>query len=177
MILSYQGKKPKIAAGVYLAPSTDIIGDVEIGEHSSVWFQTVIRGDVHSIKIGAFSNIQDGSVLHVFRREYPLVIGDYVTVGHSVTLHGCTIESNCLIGMGATILNNARIGTGSIIAAGALIPEDTVVPPNSLFMGVPAKFMRRLKEVEQEIILRYAKNYLEYKDIYLKEHGNFQAIS
>ncbi|MBZ5552493.1 MAG: gamma carbonic anhydrase family protein [Acidobacteriia bacterium] len=172
MILSYQGKKPRIANGVYIAPSADIIGDVEIGEHSSIWFQVVIRGDVHSVRIGTCSNIQDGSVLHVHRGEYPLTLGDYVTVGHSATLHGCTVESNCLIGMGATVLNNARIGTGSIVAAGSLVPEDTVVPPQSLFMGTPARFIRRLKEAEQEKILQYARNYLEYKEIYLKESGN-----
>lgn len=169
MILSYQGQTPKIANGVYVAPSADIIGDIEIGEDSSVWFQVVIRGDVHSIKIGRCSNVQDGSVLHVFRGEFPLVIGDYVTVGHSVTLHGCTIESQCLIGMGATILNNAHIGTGSIVAAGALVPENTVVPPHSLFMGVPAKFIRQLREEDHQTILRYANNYLEYKESYLKE--------
>ncbi|MBZ5536218.1 MAG: gamma carbonic anhydrase family protein [Acidobacteriia bacterium] len=172
MILSYQGKKPRIAKGVYIAPSADIIGDVEIGEHTSIWFQVVIRGDVHSIRIGTCSNIQDGSVLHVHRGEYALTLGDYVTVGHSVTLHGCTVESNCLIGMGATILNNARIGGGSIIAAGSLVPENTVVPPQSLFMGAPARFIRRLKEAEQKKILQYAKNYLEYKETYLKESSS-----
>ncbi|MFI5173810.1 MAG: gamma carbonic anhydrase family protein [Terriglobia bacterium] len=172
MILSFQGKTPRIAKGVYVAPSADIIGDVEIAEHSSVWFQVVIRGDVHSVRIGSCTNIQDGSVLHVHRGEYALTLGDYVTVGHAVTLHGCTIESTCLIGMGATILNNARVGTGSIIAAGALVTEDTIIPPQSLFMGVPAKFIRRLKEAEQEKILRYARNYLEYKEIYLKEQSS-----
>jgi carbonic anhydrase/acetyltransferase-like protein (isoleucine patch superfamily) len=172
MILSYQGTRPRIGKGVYIAPSADIIGDVEIGDQSSVWFQVVIRGDVHSIRIGTCSNIQDGSVLHVHRGEYALTLGDYVTVGHSVTLHGCTVESNCLIGMGAIILNNARIGAGSIVAAGALVPENTVVPPESLFMGTPARFIRRLKEAEQEKILQYAKNYLEYKETYLKESSS-----
>ena len=172
MILAYQGKKPRIGKGVYIAPSADVIGDVEIGEHTSIWFQVVIRGDVHAVRIGTCSNIQDGSVLHVHRGEYALSLGDYVTVGHSVTLHGCTVESNCLIGMGAIILNNARIGAGSIIAAGALVTENTVVPPQSLFMGTPAKFIRRLKEAEQGTILRYARNYMEYKDIYLKESNS-----
>ena len=177
MILSYQGKKPRFGKGVYVAPSADIIGDVEVGDRSSIWFQTVIRGDVHYIQIGQCSNVQDGSVLHVFRGEHPLVIGDYVTIGHSVTLHGCTIESNVLIGMGACILNGARIGAGSIVGAGALVAEDTVVPPESLFMGVPAKFIRRLKEGEQRIIRRYADNYLEYTENYLKEHGNSQPLT
>jgi carbonic anhydrase/acetyltransferase-like protein (isoleucine patch superfamily) len=176
VILSYQGKKPRIAQTVYVAPSADVIGDVEIGEHSSVWFQVVIRGDVHYIKIGAYSNIQDRSVLHTMKDQYPVIIGDYVTVGHSVTLHGCAIESNCLIGMSATILNNARVGAGSIIGAGSLVTENSIVPPNSLFLGAPAKFVRRLEEKEQETILRYAHNYVEYKEIYLKEHGNSQEI-
>lgn len=169
MILGYRGKKPRIASNCYIAPSADLIGDVEIGEHSSIWFQVVIRGDVHHIRIGSYSNVQDGSVLHVFKGHHPLMIGDYVTVGHSVTLHGCTIESHCLIGMGATILNNARIGTGSIIGAGALVTENTVVPPRSLFLGVPAKFVRHLTDQDQETILRYAQNYLEYKETYLRE--------
>jgi carbonic anhydrase/acetyltransferase-like protein (isoleucine patch superfamily) len=176
MILSFQGKTPRLAKGVYLAPSADVIGDVEIGEHSSIWFQVVVRGDVHSIRIGAYSNIQDGSVLHVHRGEFPLVIGDYVTVGHCVTLHGCTIESNCLIGMGATILNDSRIGSGSIVAAGSLVTEGTKVSSGTLFMGVPAKFIRRLKESEHEEILRYAKNYVEYKAVYLNEKGNSVVV-
>ncbi|MDD5543138.1 MAG: gamma carbonic anhydrase family protein [Acidobacteriia bacterium] len=176
MILEYQGVQPKIAAGVYIAPSADIIGDVEIGEDSSVWFQCVLRGDVHYIRIGARSNIQDGSVLHVHRGQFPLVIGNDVTVGHTVTLHGCTIESKCLIGMGCTILNNVKVGSGSIIAAGALVTEGTVVPPRSLFMGVPAKFVRHLNESDEQEILRYARNYVEYRAEYLKAQGA-QAIS
>ncbi len=177
MILSYCGKSPRFGKGVYIAPSADIIGDVEIGDRSSIWFQTVVRGDVHYIKIGQCSNVQDGSVLHVMRNEYPLEIGDYVTVGHTVRLHGCVIESNCLIGMGATVLNGARVGAGSIVAAGALVSEKTIIPPESLFMGVPAKFVRRLKESELSMIRHYADNYLEYTETYLKEHGNSPAQS
>jgi carbonic anhydrase/acetyltransferase-like protein (isoleucine patch superfamily) len=177
MIMSYQGKQPRIAKGVYLAPSADVIGDVEIGEDSSIWFQVVVRGDVHWIKIGKCTNIQDRSVVHVHRAECPVVIGDYVTIGHSVTLHGCTIESNCLVGMGATIMNNAVVGAGSIIAAGALLTEGTIVPPGSLFMGSPAKFIRRVEEKEHEGIRRYAENYIGYKETYLKEHGSQMATS
>src|SRR5271168_26986 len=117
-IRPYRGKRPQIAASAYIDPAAVIIGDVVIGDDSSVWPCTVIRGDVHHIRIGARTNIQDGSVLHVMRDEWALVIGDGVTIGHGVTLHGCTIESRCLIGMGSIILNGAVIGTGSIIAAG-----------------------------------------------------------
>ncbi len=153
--------------GVYVAPSADIIGDVTIGDHSSVWFRVVIRGDVNYIRIGARTNIQDGSVLHVMRGTHPLVLGDAVTVGHNVTLHGCTIESRCLIAMGSVILNGARIGAGSIIAAGSVVTEGTVVPPGSLFLGVPARFQRHLNDEDLKVIERYAQNYVEYKESYL----------
>ena len=167
MILPYNGRTPQIAASAYIADSADLIGDVEIGEHSSVWFRAVLRGDVHFIRLGARSNVQDGSVLHGMKDLYPVVLGDEVTVGHNVTLHGCTIESRCLIGMGATILNNARIGEGSIIAAGSLVVEGTVVPPRSLFMGAPAKFRRHLTDDDLALIRRYASNYVGYKEAYL----------
>src|SRR5271154_2936601 len=129
----------------------------------------VIRGDVHHIRIGARTNIQDGSVLHVMRGEWSLVLGDEVTVGHSVTLHGCTIESRCLIGMGAIILNGAVVGTGSIVAAGTLIPERTVIPPGSLVMGSPGKVKRVLGESDQASIDRYRDNYVGYKEQYKRE--------
>ena len=144
MIRSYQGHTPQIAATAYIDPQAVVIGDVVIGEHSSVWPCAVLRGDVNIMRIGARTNIQDGSVLHVMRDTNPLILGDDVTVGHAVVLHGCTIESRCLIGMGSIILNGAKICTGSIIAAGTLVPERTVVPPGSLFMGQPGKFRRTL---------------------------------
>src|SRR5438270_819883 len=134
---------PKIAAGCYIDQSAQIIGDVTIGENSSVWMNAVLRGDVYAIRVGKNSSIQDCSVLHGMREKYGVVVGDWVTVGHSVTLHGCTIGDRCLIGMGSVILNNARIGEGSIIAAGTLIPENTVVEPYSLWMGVPGKFRKK----------------------------------
>jgi len=149
--------------------SAQLIGDVILGEHSSVWMNCVLRGDVHQIRVGHHSNIQDNSVLHGMKEQYGVYLGDYVTVGHSVVLHGCTIEDRCLIGMGVIILNGAVIGAGSIIAAGTLIPEKTVVAPNSLWMGTPGKFRRLLDEKEQAMILRYAENYLEYKETYLSE--------
>src|SRR6202142_303376 len=130
---------PRIATSAYIDPQAVVIGDVIIGEDSSVWPCSVIRGDVHYIRIGARTNIQDGSVLHVMRDEYPLILGDDVTVGHAVTLHGCTIANRCLIGMGSIILNGVTIGEGSIVAAGALILERTVIAPGSLVVGHPAK--------------------------------------
>ena len=169
MIRSYQGKMPTIPASCYVDDSAQIIGDVILGEHASIWMNAVLRGDVHSIRVGAHSNVQDLSVLHGMKEQYGVFLGEYVTVGHSVTLHGCTIEDRCLIGMGSIILNGARIGGGSIIAAGTLIPEKTVVEPGSLWMGSPGKFRRKLDEKDQETIMRYARNYLEYKESYLRE--------
>ena len=172
MIRSYKGITPQIAATAFVDPSAQIIGDVVLAEHASVWMNAVLRGDVNSIRVGANSNIQDCSVLHGMLGKYPVEVGEWVTVGHSVTLHGCVVEDRCLIGMGAVILNNARIGTGSIIAAGTVIPENTVVEPQSLWMGVPGKFRKKLDASDQETILRYARNYLGYKEEYLKEVGS-----
>ena len=169
MIRSYRGKTPQIAASAYLDPSAQIIGDVVIGERSSVWCNTTVRGDVHYIRIGARTNIQDGCVLHVMRDECPLVLGDNVTVGHSVTLHGCVIESRCLIGMGVIILNGATVGSGSIVAAGTLITERTVIPASSLVMGSPGKVKRILTGIDQASIDAYAQRYVEYKNIYREE--------
>lgn len=169
MIRSYRGIAPQIAPSAFVEVSAQVIGDVAVGEDSSVWFNTVIRGDVNYIRIGARTNIQDGSVLHVFKDLHALVIGNDVTVGHGCVLHGCTIEDRCLISMGAVVLNGARIGTGSIIAAGAVVTENTVVPPRSLFLGMPAKFFRHLTDEDLKVIDRYAANYVEYKNIYLAE--------
>ena len=169
MIRSYKGIVPSIPSTCYVDDSAQVIGDVVLGEHASVWMNTVLRGDVHSIRIGAHSNVQDCSVLHGMKEQYGVFLGEYVTVGHSVTLHGCVIEDQCLIGMGSIILNGARIGAGSIIAAGTLIPEKTLVEAGSLWMGSPGKFRRKLEERDQESIMRYARNYLEYKEEYLRE--------
>jgi len=169
MIRSYQGIAPTIPDSCYVDESAQVIGDVVLGEHASVWMNAVLRGDVHSIRIGAYSNVQDCSVLHGMKEQYGVFVGEYVTVGHSVTLHGCVVENRCLIGMGSTILNGAKIGAGSIIAAGTLIPERTVVEPGSLWMGSPGTFRRKLDHKDQETILRYVKNYLGYKESYLAE--------
>jgi len=169
MIRSFKSIAPTVPATCYVDPSAQLIGDVILGEHASIWMNAVLRGDVHEIRVGAHSNIQDNSVLHGMKQQYGVYLGEYVTVGHSVTLHGCVIEDRCLIGMGVIILNGARIGAGSIIAAGTLIPERTVVEAGSLWMGSPGKFRRKLEPAEAETILRYAHNYLGYKEEYLKE--------
>jgi len=169
MIRSYQGHTPTIPASCYVDTSAQVIGDVVFGEHSSAWMNAVIRGDVHSIRIGSHSNVQDCAVLHGMRYKYPVIVGDWVSIGHNATVHGCVIEDACLIGIGASILNNARIGEGSIVASGAVVLENTVIPPCSLVAGVPGKVRRSLTSDDREVILMYARNYLDYVRIYLEE--------
>ena len=169
MIRTYKGMSPQVPASCYVDDSAQLIGDVVLGDNASVWMNAVLRGDVHSIRVGAYSNIQDCSVLHGMKEQYGVFIGEYVTVGHSVTLHGCTIGDRCLIGMGSIILNGAWIGADSIIAAGTLIPEKTVVEAGSLWMGSPGTFRRKLEDKDLAAIMRYANNYLGYKDTYLAE--------
>jgi carbonic anhydrase/acetyltransferase-like protein (isoleucine patch superfamily) len=169
MIRSYKGKLPVVPSSCYVDDSAQVIGDVELGEQASVWMNAVVRGDVHAIRIGAGSNVQDGAVLHGMRDLYPVIVGERCTIGHNATVHGCTLEDEVLVGMGATILNNARIGAGSIIAAGAVIPEHTIIPRNSLVAGVPGKVRRTLDEADRAQILKYAQNYLDYTKIYLEE--------
>lgn len=169
MIRSYQGRLPQISAGCYIDSSAQLIGDVTLGEHSSVWMNAVLRGDVNAIRVGAKSNVQDCAVLHGQRNLYPVIVGDWVTIGHNATVHGCVVEDAVLIGIGAVVLNGCRIGEGSIIAAGALVPEGTVVPPRTLWAGVPAKFRRELGDKDRTLILEYAQNYMDYTEIYLKE--------
>jgi carbonic anhydrase/acetyltransferase-like protein (isoleucine patch superfamily) len=169
MLRAYQGTVPVVPANCYVDFSAQVIGDVVLGERSSVWMNAVVRGDVNSIRIGANSNVQDCAVLHGMRYVYPVIVGDWVTIGHNATVHGCVVEDAVLIGMGATILNDARIGEGSIIAAGAVIPEHTVIPANSLVAGVPGKVRRTLGDADRELILKYARNYLDYTAIYLSE--------
>jgi carbonic anhydrase/acetyltransferase-like protein (isoleucine patch superfamily) len=169
MIRSYQGILPTIPDSCYVDESAQVIGDVVLGEQTSVWMNAVVRGDVHSIRVGAYSNVQDCCVLHGMRNQYSVMVGEWVTVGHNVTLHGCTVEDTCLIGMGSVILNGARIGRGSIIAAGTVIPENTVIEPKSLVVGIPGKLRRKLAPEDEEMILRYARNYLDYTQTYLNE--------
>ena len=148
MILPYKGQTPRIHPTVFIVEGAQIIGDVEIGEDSSVWFNAVVRGDVNFVSIGKRTNVQDNSVLHVNHDTYSLVIGDDVTIGHSVTLHGCVLKNRCLIGMGAIVLDGAKVGEDSVVGAGALVTEGMVVPPKSLVLGLPAKVKRCLTDKE-----------------------------
>ncbi len=169
MIRAYRGVLPRIAVSAYVDPSAQVIGDVAIGERASIWPNVTVRGDVHYIRIGDESNIQDNTVCHVEHDLWPLIVGNRVTVGHSATLHGCVIEDECLIGIGAIILNGARVGTGSIIAAGALVPEGMQVPPRSMVMGVPGKVRRQVTEAETERIREGCANYVRYRQTYKEE--------
>lgn len=161
-IYAYQNKKPTIPSNCFIAPDATIIGDVELGQYASVWYHTTIRGDVHWIKIGSGSNIQDGSLLHVTKDRFPLLIKDNVTVGHGVILHGCQIEDYSLIGMGATILDNAIVEKESLVAAGALVREGFRVPAGHLVAGVPAKVVRELTDKEIESFHISAEHYIKY---------------
>ena len=165
-ILSYKGIYPKLHQSVFVVESAILIGDVEIGEYSSVWFNAVIRGDVNYIRIGYRTNIQDLCMLHVTKDTHPLILGNEITVGHSVTLHGCTIKDRCLIGMGATILDGAVVGEDCIIGAGALVTEGSVIPPGTLAIGLPAKPKRDLTDAERARIKQSAQNYIDYARTY-----------
>ena len=163
MIRSLGDLHPRIAATAYVDESAQVIGDVVIGEHASIWMNVVVRGDICSIRIGDYTNIQDNCVLHVEENLYPLTLEDHVTVGHGVLLHGCHIERRCLIGMGAILLNGAQVGRHSIVAAGTLLVEGTTVPPRSLVMGSPGKVKRLLTDVEVAYIQELADRYVSYR--------------
>lgn len=168
-ILTYKGITPKIDESVFICEGVRIIGDVEIGKDSSIWYNSVIRGDVHWIKIGEETNVQDLCMLHVTNQKYPLLIGNRVSIGHSVTLHGCTLKDNCLIGMGALVLDNATIGSNSLVGAGAVVKENFTVPEGVLVAGVPAKIIRDLRVDEIERITNTSPNYIKYAKEY-REH-------
>lgn len=172
MIRAYRGVVPQIAASAYIDPSAQVIGDVTVGERSSVWPNSTLRGDVNRIRIGEETNVQDNSVLHVDEGAFPLTLGDRVTVGHSVVLHGCQVEDECLIGIGAVVLNGAKIGKGSVIAAGAVVPEGMQVPPGSMVMGIPGKVRREITGEERERFRVNAQHYVESCRIYREEPGN-----
>lgn len=165
-VIEYRGIRPKVHDSVFIAEGAKVIGDVEIGRDSSIWFNSVVRGDVHSIKIGERTNIQDNCVLHVTHKKYALHIGSNVTVGHNAILHGCTIGDYCLIGMGAIVLDNALIHSRSFIAAGALVQENFEVPEGTLVAGVPAKIKRPLTAEEAAFLERSAQNYVDYVKTY-----------
>ncbi len=172
MLRKYQGHSPKIAASAYVDASAQVIGQVTVGERASIWPNVTARGDVNTIDIGDDSNIQDNSVLHCDAGLYPLKIGNRVTVGHLAMLHGCTIEDDCLIGIGAIVLNGAKIGAGSVIAASAMVPEGTEIPPGSMVMGVPAKVKREITPEERERFRLNALHYVEAARIYKEEAGS-----
>lgn len=166
MIIDFQGVAPKIHKSAFIAENATIIGDVEIGADASVWFNSVLRGDVNYIKIGARVNVQDASVIHVSSKTHPTVIEDEVTLGHRVTLHGCYIETGCLIGIGAIILDGVRVGRDSLVAAGSLLTPNTQIPPRSMVMGSPAKVKRQLSNREVEDLERFWRNYTELSKTY-----------
>ena len=167
MLLAFQNTTPRTDSSSYIVESALVIGDVTIGAESSIWFNAVIRGDVNYIKIGKRTNIQDGCVLHVAREKYPLIIGDEVTVGHNATLHACTIESRCLIGMGATVMDGSNIGENCIIGAGSLVTPNTVIEPGNMVMGSPAKVKRILTSNEIHSIIKSASHYVNDIKSYL----------
>jgi carbonic anhydrase/acetyltransferase-like protein (isoleucine patch superfamily) len=166
MILEHNGIAPQIDASVFLAPNACVIGDVQIGEKSSLWFNVLVRGDVNYIRIGKRTNIQDGTVIHVTLKTHPTVIGDDVSVGHSVTLHGCTIQDGCLIGIGAIILDGVEVGESSLVAAGSLLTPGTKIPPRSLVMGSPARVRKELTDAECADFHSIAERYIKYQDDY-----------
>ncbi len=167
MLRPYRGVLPRVHPTAFIDDSAQVIGDVDIGEESSVWMAVVVRGDVHRIRIGRRSNLQDGTVVHVMNRTHPTTIGNNVTVGHAALLHGCTIEDCCLIGMGAIVLNGAHIASESIVAAGTLVVEEMKVPPRSLVMGSPARVKRALTDAEVAGIQGYADRYVGYRLDYM----------
>jgi len=169
MIKSFSGKTPKVHDTAFVTDDSFVIGDVEIGEEASIWFGSIVRGDVNYIRIGDRTNIQDACVIHVSSRDHPTILEHEITVGHRVTLHGCHIESGCLIGIGSIILDGARIGKTSIIAAGSLVTPGTIIPPGSLVMGAPAKVKRQLSAEELENLTRSWKNYVELGRRYRSE--------
>jgi carbonic anhydrase/acetyltransferase-like protein (isoleucine patch superfamily) len=157
---------PKIHESAYVADNAVVIGDVELGEDASIWFGAVVRGDVNYIRIGARTNIQDATVIHVSSKTHSTILEDEITVGHRVTLHGCYVERRCLIGIGAILLDGVRVGNNSIVAAGSLLTPGTIVPPNSMVMGSPARVTRQLRSDELEYLDRSWQNYVELKKHY-----------
>lgn len=169
MLRSHRGRMPRVHPSAYIDESAQVIGDVEIGEESSVWMTVVIRGDVNRIRIGRRSNVQDGTVVHVMKDTHATIIGDDVTIGHAAVIHGCTIEDRCLIGMGAILLNGARVGRDSIVAAGTLVVERMEIPARSLVMGSPARLKRSLTDAEVAEIQMYADRYVQYRLDYMSK--------
>jgi len=171
MIRPYRGVLPRIAGSAYIDESAQVIGDVVIGERSSIWPNATVRGDVHHIRIGDDTSVQDNAVLHVEAQVHPLLIGNRVTAGHGAVLHGCTIEDDCVIGIGAIVLNGAKIGKGAIIAAGSVVTEGMIVPPGSMVMGLPAKIRRDLTPEERERFRLNSARYVQVAQVYREEQS------
>lgn len=169
MIRALKGKSPSIHPTAFIAEQAIVVGDVSVGEFSSVWFNAVARGDVNSITIGNRTNIQDNSMLHVTTGKHSLEIGDNVTVGHNAVVHGCRIGNRVLVGMGAVVLDGAEIGTDSIVGAGALVPPGFVLPSGKLAVGVPAKAVRDLTREERQSIEESAENYMKNSRLYMED--------
>jgi carbonic anhydrase/acetyltransferase-like protein (isoleucine patch superfamily) len=168
IVVSFEGKEPKVGSRAFVAPNATLIGDVELGEDASIWFGTVVRGDIHWIRIGARTNIQDNCVLHVTGGTAPVNIAEEVTIGHGVIAHGCTIERRALIGMGSRVLDGAVVGEEALVGAGALVPEGMHVPPRTLVVGVPARVKRPLTADEIARLDDSWRQYVEYKNAYLR---------
>jgi gamma-carbonic anhydrase len=169
MIRPFRGVHPLIQPTAFVEESAQVIGDVHLGEQSSIWFNAVVRGDIHYIRIGNRSNVQDNSVIHVRNGTHPTILEDEVTVGHSVTLHGCYVEQGSLIGIGSILLDDVRVGAYSIVAAGAVVSPGTLIPPRSLVMGFPAKVKRELTDEEVAQLNVFWQNYVEYTKVYKEE--------
>jgi carbonic anhydrase/acetyltransferase-like protein (isoleucine patch superfamily) len=168
IIRGYEGKRPRMGERVFVAENATLIGDVELGNDCSIWYGTVLRGDVHFISVGSRTNIQDNCVVHVTNGTHPAVIAEEVTIGHGVIVHGCTIKRGALIGMGSRVLDGAVVGEQALVGAGALVPEGMHVPPRTLAVGVPARVKRPLTDEELARLDRSWRHYVDYKEIYLR---------
>ncbi len=175
MIRSFAGKLPVIGHGVFLAETSAVIGDVEIGEESSIWYSTVVRGDVMPIRIGARTSVQDGTVIHVTAGRFGTTIGADCTIGHNAIVHACTVEDLCLIGMGSILLDGVRIGRGSLVGAGALVTPGTDIPPGSLVIGSPARVKRPINDRERDQIVYGAAHYVSLTRSYLAGDGEISV--
>jgi carbonic anhydrase/acetyltransferase-like protein (isoleucine patch superfamily) len=164
LILPVRGIDPTFGKDCFLAPNATVVGEVVMGDECSVWFNTVVRGDVHSITIGNRTNIQDGAVIHCTYQKYKTVIGNHVSIAHNAVVHGCTLEDEVLIGMGAIVMDGAVVQHGAIVAAGAIVLQNTVVEAGSIYAGNPAKFIKKVSPEQAEIFLRTANNYVMYKE-------------
>lgn len=170
LILPVHGITPSIGEHSWIAPNATLVGDIKMGNYCTVWFNAAVRGDVNSIEIGEHTNIQDGVVIHCTYQKFKTTIGNHVSIGHNAIVHGCTIQDNVLVGMGAIIMDGAVVGEGSIIAAGAIVTQGTQIPPGSIYAGNPAKLLKQVNEGHKAMIERTARNYLTYAS-WFEENG------